>query len=395
MTATLPTLADALGDWLAWTYGTSTLLLGVATAVLAALRSPARRRLVARSTLAALGLVALGSAAVVAARVATPDPPPIVVVHDHPAPTLGRFTCPDDPDPLAVACRANFAEPKGCADRPATARRPEACDGSITPVSVVAHAKGPPPFRPWPLGFAAGASVCLAWLGLGAVEARRLRRRGRSAGVELRSLLPKDGPSIDLIVSPQAETPLVLGLSSPTVVLPAEFVAAEPSGRLAAALAHEVAHVAHGDLAWLSIARWLLPLYFAHPGYWWLRRVLRQDQEALADAVAAGDGPTGRVAMAEALLDWARRGPAPRQRPAAALALWGRPSALRRRVECLLDAQPVELACPRTWRVAVAGLLVVVPSAFLGLAAAHAATPAPVGPPVKCSCGIAATAWTG
>ena len=94
-----------------------------------------------------------------------------------------------------------------------------------------------------------------------------------------------------------------------------------------------------------------MPVLFAHPVYWWLRRRTREDQELLADAAAAD----GRVDYAEALLAWARQTPdRPRLAAAGSLALWERPSQLKRRIVMLLDRDfRVEPTCPRLWGLGV------------------------------------------
>jgi hypothetical protein len=130
----------------------------------------------------------------------------------------------------------------------------------------------------------------------------------------------------------------------------------ESERRLEAVLAHEWAHLRNGDLWLIALARLLMPVLFAHPGYWWLRRRIRDDQELLADAaatVAAG----GRIDYAEALLSWAAGAPA---RPALAVAgsptLWERPSQLKRRILVLLDGEfRVEATCPSRWTLSVRG----------------------------------------
>src|SRR5262249_10823801 len=117
---------------------------------------------------------------------------------------------------------------------------------------------------------------------------------------------------------------------------------------LTAVLAHEWSHIRRGDLRLLTLARWLLAVLFAHPLYWWLRGRMRADQEALADADAAGPGGAGDYAATPLH----RVPPGRRRRGAeAALALWGRPSELKRRIIMLLNPQfPVETHCPGRWR---------------------------------------------
>jgi hypothetical protein len=150
-----------------------------------------------------------------------------------------------------------------------------------------------------------------------------------------------------MLLNSHVRQPVALGTIRPTILLPAQ-AAAVPEQHIAAVIAHEVAHLWRGDLWLLALTRWLLPVLFAHPLYWWLRGRIRDDQEALADVSAAG--AAGAVDYAATLLHWVRLGRRPRV-AAAVLAFWGRPSELKRRIIMLLNpAFPVESRCPGPWR---------------------------------------------
>jgi beta-lactamase regulating signal transducer with metallopeptidase domain len=179
----------------------------------------------------------------------------------------------------------------------------------------------------------------------------------------------------------------VIGVLRPTIVLPERFAGRqEPRDRVEAVLRHEWAHIRNGDLALLALLRGLLPFLFAHPAYWWLRRRVRADQEAMADARAVRDGD--RLGYAEALLDWARATPPGirRSRPGS-LALWDRPSELRERIALLLGPPaPVEGRCPRLWRALIVSTAaaVVLPLAGLSMAGLVGAELASAVPPHDC-----------
>ncbi len=209
--------------------------------------------------------------------------------------------------------------------------------------------------------YLAGATMAVAWLGLGALQAGRLLKGGRPAPDTLGQFL--GGPIPRLRLSAGISQPMAVGLMRPAIVLPADFASRQSEDALAAALRHEEAHVRNGDLVHLAVLRLLLPVLYLHPIYWWLRRQVRLDQEWLADAAASG---TDRIAYAEALLGWAKSNArAPRGRLAGALALAERPSELHRRIAALLDpAWQVEARCPRVWRMVSGGLLLL---AALGL----------------------------
>ena len=104
-------------------------------------------------------------------------------------------------------------------------------------------------------------------------------------------------------------------------------------------------------------------LLFAHPLYWWLRRQIRNDQELVADAVAAREN---RPDYAEELLGWARltTGNLPPVRVSAAVGIWEGPSQLTRRIAMLLDETfRVQTAASRRWKYQAIGLLLLVGAA--------------------------------
>lgn len=209
-----------------------------------------------------------------------------------------------------------------------------------------------------------GAAWAGLWLLLGTVQAARIRRRAFAAGPGLAGVLDRmvgaAGRKPQLLVTADTTLPLAMGLFRPAIVLPQSCAATAPGAGVEAAIAHEWAHIRHGDLWLLALLRSLLPLLAWQPLFWWLRKVIRTAQEELADAAAADRG--GRVAYAEVLLSWARTSPAyvPRGLDGS-LALWERPSQLKRRVLTLLDRGfHVELRCSRRRRLAITGLTLLV-----------------------------------
>ena len=235
--------------------------------------------------------------------------------------------------------------------------------------------------------FLAGVGLMLAWLGIGFWQTAAVRRRSRPAPRSSRDVLSRvvgDGHALPaLLLSERLSQPVAIGLLHPTIILPDRFIADEPAHRLEAALAHEWAHIRNRDLRWIALSRLLMPILFAHPVYWWLRRRIRDDQEVLADAMAAD----GRVDYAEALLSWAMGTPErPRLAVAGSLALWERPSQLKRRIVMLLDPDfRVESTCPRSWGVGVRGgmALAVLALSVLTFRTAAVGRPGRTQPPLR------------
>jgi beta-lactamase regulating signal transducer with metallopeptidase domain len=234
--------------------------------------------------------------------------------------------------------------------------------------------------------YATGSGLVVAWLALGALASARLEMRTAEAPASLRTLLQRvvaDRSTYPRLRVGGVTQPVALGLLRPTIVLPEWFVETEPEARVEAALAHEWAHLRRGDLWTLAASRLLFVLLFLHPLFYVLRGRIRADQEAIADAEAAGPG--GKLAYAEALVGWARR--ASSRSSGSSLGLLGRSSLLGKRVAMLLDSGfRVEPVCPRGWAVAVrasAAALVIGLSVLASTGVARTALSAliPVSPP--------------
>jgi beta-lactamase regulating signal transducer with metallopeptidase domain/type II secretory pathway component GspD/PulD (secretin) len=154
--------------------------------------------------------------------------------------------------------------------------------------------------------------------------------------------------------SERVGTAVALGAIKPQIVLPQTSIAESNAPAIRAALAHEWAHIRHGDLWLLALERTLLPLLAVHPLFWWLRRSVRLDQELLADAAAAGEE---RVEYAEALVAWARSA-RPARHGLAAVGLWENPNTLSRRIAMILDSKrPLAGHVSRLWMAVIVLLL--------------------------------------
>jgi beta-lactamase regulating signal transducer with metallopeptidase domain len=192
-----------------------------------------------------------------------------------------------------------------------------------------------------PLCWLIAAAGALAYMLLGAWRAFRLLCTAVKSPAwsqrELESLVAPKNHLPRLKTSERIATAAALVAWKPHILLAAKSVCEENRAAVRAALAHEWAHICHGDLWLLALERLLLAVFCLHPLFWLLRRRIRIDQELLADAAAAGDAP---VEYAQALLTWAKTesNQAAPSFGIAALSLWEHPSSLSRRVEMLLHA---------------------------------------------------------
>ncbi len=102
-------------------------------------------------------------------------------------------------------------------------------------------------------------------------------------------------------IHPQLAAPIIVGVWSPTILIPET----QDENEIRCAIAHENAHWENGDLRGLAVERLLMfPLWF-HPFFWLLRRSVHRDRETLADLRAVEK--VDRLAYIEQLLAWARR----------------------------------------------------------------------------------------
>jgi beta-lactamase regulating signal transducer with metallopeptidase domain len=110
----------------------------------------------------------------------------------------------------------------------------------------------------------------------------------------------------DVVVSPAAPMPLVLGLWRPVIVLPASSPASWEQPQWEAVLLHEAAHIARRD-HWAALAQRLaVTLFWWCPLVYRLSRRLNDLRENICDDYAL-QGPCDQVAYAELLVESAER----------------------------------------------------------------------------------------
>lgn len=334
--------AESFVRWLADYYLLSTLLLVVTLAVNWFVAQPARRVAITRATLAGLALLAAlcalpgwsvlhlitHEADVVPTTIASAP----ITKEDYVVEAI-PVVAPMEPTPLPAMPEV--------ASVPPTTTSEATLVTQVSAVDVVSFA------------FLTGTIVVLAWQLIGHWRARVLLNGARNASTELQEMLnelAEDQPR--LLISPRLPTAVALGVIRPTILLPQKLVETSDLSSLRTILAHELAHIRHGDLRLLAVCRALFVLFWANPLFWLLRRRLRLDQETLADAAAAEVSTRHRYA--EQLVEWAKRFATDRPPAlAAAVGLWESPSQLRLRIAVLLDERlTIWRECSRRWRLA-------------------------------------------
>ena len=157
--------------------------------------------------------------------------------------------------------------------------------------------------------WAALAAFGLLRLGIAALRLRRLLRdreplrdtRLAPQAVRLAGALGLPA-SVRLSTAPHLDLPLATGVLRPEVCLPIRAVAELGPDEQVALCAHELAHVARRDPAWVLLARLAEALAPLQPLNAWARRRLCELSECLSDdlAVAASARPAG---LARSLVD--------------------------------------------------------------------------------------------
>jgi protein involved in polysaccharide export with SLBB domain/beta-lactamase regulating signal transducer with metallopeptidase domain len=366
---------------------TSLLLLIVSSAVILAIRQPARRIRVIQWTLAGLLVV-----------------PVLAFVHGYPRwsilPTLYAPASPQvvvermEPSEQteawpSVAIEPNAEPMEDPIDEVLTA--PDVQETFVrAEIETAVHARATPrsamvPIAPQPkwefalprdfrfwivIVYLSGVVIMALWSLVGLVALKLLLRSARPADAACRDLLREiAGPRserVALVVSARAGQPCAFAWRPATIVLPRELCISEDSQKLRWALAHEWSHVERGDVwSWSlsGVVRWF---YFYQPLLWWLRRQLQLSQDFVADSQAAHRGQ-----QPEDYAEFLTFRAANFSRPtwAAGLGIGGRNSDLKRRVVMLVENRhPLEIASPRKWNLAAfpIAILMVAAVACLG-----------------------------
>ena len=232
-----------------------------------------------------------------------------------------------------VPTRVAMERPNPTPEAPAPEAQPagltlDAAVGSEAMDSGVRLVAQRPP-RPLP----SDAPATWPWLvwsaGVVVVLARALRSR-RALSLASRCAVPADAATTEAVARLAArmglgtvrvvswdglETPVAYGVVRPTVALPSDWAVRHGEGDRDAMLAHEVAHLAGRDPAWMTMADVACAVLWWHPAAWWASRRLRAACERAADAAAALV-PGGREALAEVLVrlgrEWEASGLLPR-----------------------------------------------------------------------------------
>ena len=107
---------------------------------------------------------------------------------------------------------------------------------------------------------------------------------------------------VGLVAADAQVSPFTLGTLHPVIFVPRALLEARNRRALAAAVGHELAHVARWDVLWMRLERWLVRLYFFHPALWVAARRLDDCRERMCDALPVAHGLVSAPHYVEGLL---------------------------------------------------------------------------------------------
>jgi cell division protein FtsI (penicillin-binding protein 3) len=212
--------------------------------------------------------------------------------------------------------------------------------------------------------WAAGIAAMLLRVGVGALRARGIARRGTVAPranphvAQAWRALDGRGDPPRVVVSGEVDAPIVVGAFAPTVVVP-HAALAWSAERWRVVLLHELAHVRRRDGVANLIAQLACSVHWIDPVAWIAARRLREERELAADDAVLRGGARAST-YAEHLVAIATG--AARGTPAAALAMAG-PMRFEARVAALLDGDRSRGPAGARRVVAVAGAMTLVAAA--------------------------------
>jgi beta-lactamase regulating signal transducer with metallopeptidase domain len=156
-----------------------------------------------------------------------------------------------------------------------------------------------------------------------------------------------------LLASPHVCSPFLTGLWRPAILLPASYAQEFDRPALQAVLAHELAHLARGDCAWILMTRLTCAVGWMQPLLWLLGRRLEESSEEACDQVVLQHACAPR-AYARCLVDLAERMLFSRHERLAGTGVAASRSSLERRVRSILNSShPVPVRLSARLRAAV------------------------------------------
>ena len=131
----------------------------------------------------------------------------------------------------------------------------------------------------------AGIVVRLAWLSMGLLRLRRMRRRATDHASGFEDLHDAIGVAVPILWSADVRHPVAFGLFRPVVLLPSALKAVDHAAQRAV-VAHELHHVKRRDWGWVLAEEILRSVFWFHPAMWWLISRVQLARETVVDELS-------------------------------------------------------------------------------------------------------------
>ena len=107
---------------------------------------------------------------------------------------------------------------------------------------------------------------------------------------------------VTILESGLTKIPIVIGHLKPAIILPLGLATSLPFNQLEAILTHELAHIKRNDFLVNLICSILETIFFFHPAFWWISKVMNSERENCCDDQTIGYCGTNKH-LQKALID--------------------------------------------------------------------------------------------
>jgi len=201
-----------------------------------------------------------------------------------------------------------------------------------------------------------------------------------AAGISLDQLRRtlRIGRPVRVATNPGVASPVVYGLWSPTLLIPADFADRHDPDQMRWILLHELAHIQRWDMLVRLFQKLVQFVFFFHPGVWIVNILIDRQREFACDDTAVLGSNLSRADCGESFLHIVKRVNRTQTPMPAVLGILSPNSAVRKRLMRMLDLNRTPqsrlsfVSC--LWLVVI-GLLVIPFSAFAAASAEEPPTP--------------------
>lgn len=137
---------------------------------------------------------------------------------------------------------------------------------------------------------------------------------------------------------PGVVSPVVHGLWSPTLLLPADFADYHDADQMRWILLHELAHIRRGDMLVKLFQKLVQFAFFFHPGVWVVNTLIDRQREFACDDTAVLGSNLSRADCGESFLHIVKRVNQTSTLMPAFLGIWSPNTAVRKRLMRILDS---------------------------------------------------------